>query len=74
MIDQKLVETLEYFNYLGRTITNEVRCTLSINANTVMVIEAFNKKTPFVSKLSLNLMNKLVKFCILIKFLYGADT
>jgi hypothetical protein len=38
-----------------------------------MAIEAFNKKTLFVSKLGLNLMKKLVKFCISIKFLYGAD-
>jgi hypothetical protein len=26
MIDQKQVQTVEYFNYLGRMITNDARC------------------------------------------------
>ena len=74
MIDQKQVETVEYCKYLRSTITNDARCTLEIKSSRLQAIGAFNKKTHFVSKLVLNLIKKLVKFCISITFLYGADT
>jgi hypothetical protein len=73
MIDKSQVETVEYFNYLNCKIRNDARRTLEIKSNTVMATEEFNKETLFVSKLGLNLMKKLVKFCISVKFLYGAD-
>jgi hypothetical protein len=73
MIDQKQVETVEYFNYLGSTIKNDARSTLEIKSNTVMTIEAMTDKNLFVSKLGLNFIKELEKLCISIKFLYGAD-
>ena len=29
--DQKELENVEYFNYFGRTITNDARCTVKLN-------------------------------------------
>ena len=61
MIAQKQLQTVEYFNYLGRMI-NEARCAHKIKSKIATAKEAFNrKKTLFVSKLDLNLRKKLVK-------------
>jgi hypothetical protein len=62
MIDQKQLENVEYFNYLGSMITNDARCTCEIKSRIAMAKAAFNKKkTLFTSKLTLNLRKKLVK-------------
>ena len=45
MIDQKQVENVEYFNYLGSMITNDARCTREIEYRIAMAKAAFNKKT-----------------------------
>jgi hypothetical protein len=56
MIDQKQLENVEYFNYLGSTITSDARCTREIEYRIVMAKAAFNKKKNlFTSKLDLNL-------------------
>jgi hypothetical protein len=52
-IDQKQLENVEYFNYLGSMITNDARCTREIKPRIVMAKAAFNKKTLFTSKLDL---------------------
>jgi hypothetical protein len=74
MIDQKQLENVEYFNYLGRMITNDARCTREIKARIAMAKAAFNKKNLFTSKLDLNLRKKLVKCYIWSIALYGAET
>jgi hypothetical protein len=52
MIDQKQLENVEYFNYLGSMITNDSRCTREIKSRIDMAIAAFNKKKIlFTSKL-----------------------
>jgi len=52
MTDQKQLENMEYFNYLGSMITNDARCTCEIKSSNAMVRAAFNKKkAPFTSKL-----------------------
>jgi hypothetical protein len=62
MVDQKQLENMEYFNYLGSMITNYARCTREIKSRISMVKAAFKKwKTLFVRKLDLNLRKKLVK-------------
>jgi hypothetical protein len=62
MIDQKQLEKVEYFNYLGSMLTNDARCTREIKSRIFMAEAAFNKnKTLFTSKLDLNLRKKLVK-------------
>jgi hypothetical protein len=55
MIDQKQLENLEYFSYLGSMITNDARCTREIKSGIAMAKAVFNKKkTLFISKLDLN--------------------
>jgi hypothetical protein len=65
----------EYFNYLGRILTNYAKCTREIKSRIAMTKAAFNKKKAlFTSKLNLNLRRKLVKCYIRSIALYGAET
>jgi hypothetical protein len=48
--DEKPVENVEEFNYLGSMFTNDARCTREIKARIAMEKAAFNKKTLFTSK------------------------
>jgi hypothetical protein len=74
MIDQKQLENVEYFSYLGSMITNDARCTGEIKSSIAMAKAAFNKKkTLFTSKLDLNLRRKLVKCYVWSIALYGAE-
>jgi hypothetical protein len=71
--DQKQLENVEYFNYLGSMITNHARCTREIKSRIAMAKAAFNKKKNlFTSKLDLNLGKKLVKCYIWSVALCGA--
>jgi len=75
MIDQKQLENVEYFKYLGSVLTNDGRCTCEIKSRIAMAKAAFNKKkTLFTSKLDLNLRKKLIKCYIWSMGLYGAET
>jgi hypothetical protein len=58
MIDQKQLENLESFKYLGNILTNDGRCTCEIKCRISMAKIAFNKKrTLFTSTLDLELRN-----------------
>ena len=58
MIDQKQLENVESFKYLGNILTNDGRCMCEI----AVVKAAFNKKRAlFTSTLDLELRKKLVK-------------
>jgi len=62
MIDQKQLENVECFKYLGSMLTNDRRCTCEIKSRITMAKAAFNKKkTLFTSTLDLNLRKKLAK-------------
>jgi len=62
MIDQKQLENVECFKYLGSMLTNDGRCTCEIKSRFAMAKAAFNKeKTLFTNTLNLNLRKKLVK-------------
>jgi hypothetical protein len=75
MIDQKQLENVERFTYLGSKLTNDGRCTGEIQSSIAMAKAAFNKKkTLFTSKLDLNLRKKLVKCYIWTMALYDAET
>ena len=75
MIEQKQLEKVECFKYLGSILTNDGRCTCEIKSRIAMAKAAFNKKkTLFTSKLDLNLKKKLVKCYIWSMGLYGAET
>jgi len=75
MIDQKQLENVECFKYLGSMLTNNGRCTCEIKSRIAMAKAAFSKKKNlFTSKLDLNLRKKLTKCYIRCMALYGAET
>ena len=75
MIDQKQMENVECFKYLGSMLTNDGRYTREIKSRIAMAKAAFNKKkTLFTSKLYVNLKKKLVKCYIWSMAFYGAET
>ena len=45
MTDQKQLDNVKYFNYLGSMITNDARCTHEIKSRIVMAKAAFTKET-----------------------------
>ena len=75
MIDQKHLENVECFKYLGSMLTDGGRCTGEMKSRIALAKAAFNKKKNlFTSTLDLNLRNKLVKCYILSIALYDAET
>jgi hypothetical protein len=73
-IDQKQLENMETFKYLGSILTNDGRCTCEIKCRIAMAKCAFNKKRiPFTSTLDLELRKKLVKCYVWSIALYGAE-
>ena len=75
MIDQKQLENVDSFKYLGSLSTNDGRCTCEIKSRIAMAKAAFNnKKALFTSTLDLELRKKLVKCYIWSIPLYGAET
>jgi len=62
MMDQKQLENVESFKYLGSILTNDGRCTGEIKCRIAMAIAAFNKKRAvFTRVLDFELRKKLVK-------------
>jgi len=74
MIDQKQLENVECFKYLGSMLTHDGRCTCEIKSRIAVAKATFNKKNLFTSTLDLNLRNKLVKYYIWNMVLYGSET
>ena len=73
IIDQKQLENVECFKYLGSMLTNDGRCMCEIKSRIAMAKAAFNKKkTLFTSQLDVNLWKKLVTCYIRSMALYGA--
>ena len=61
-IDQKQLENVKCFKYLGSMLTEYGRCTCEIKSRIVMAKAAFNKKkNVFTSKLDLNFWKRLVQ-------------
>ena len=73
-IDQKHLENVECFKYLGSMFTNDGRCTGEIKSRIAMAKTVFNKKTLFTSILGLNLRKNFVKCYIWSIALYGAES
>jgi hypothetical protein len=62
MVDQKQLENVVSFKYLGSILTNDGKCTCEIKCRIAMAKAVFNKKrTLFASTLNLELRKKLVK-------------
>ena len=75
MIDQKQLENVESFKYLGSMLTNDGRCTCEIKSRIAMAKVACNKERAlFTSTLDLELRKKLVKCYIVSIAFYGAET
>ena len=75
IVDQKQLENVQSFKYLGSILTNDGRCTCEIECRIAMAKAAFNKKrTLFTSTLDLELRKKLVKCYVWSIALYGAKT
>jgi hypothetical protein len=73
--DQKQLENVESFKYLGSILTNDGRSTCEIICRIAMAKAAFNKKrTLFTSTLDLEWRKKLVNSYIWGIALYGAET
>jgi len=74
-MDQKQLENVEYFSYLGSRITNDARCTLDIKSRIAMAKAAFSKGEALLTgKLDLHLRMKPVKRYIRSIALCGAGT
>jgi len=74
-IDQKQLENVKCFKYLGSVLTEDGRCTCEIKSRIAMEKAAFNKKKNlFTRKLDLNLRKRLVRCYIWSIALYGAET
>jgi len=74
-VHQKQLENVKYFNYLGSMITNDARCTWEIKPRIDTEKAAFyKKKASIISKLDLNVREKLVICYIWSTALYGAET
>ena len=75
MIDQKQLENVQSFKYLGSMLTNDGRCRCEIKSRIAMAKAAFHKKRAlFTSTLDLKLRKKLVKCYIWSIALYGVET
>jgi hypothetical protein len=73
--NQKQLENVEYFSYLGSMITVDVRCTIEIKPRIALVKATFNGyKTLFTTKFDAELRKKLVMRYILSTAFYGAET
>ena len=60
-IDQKQLENVKCFKYLGSMLTEDGRCTCEIKSRIAMAKAAFNKKKNLlIRKLHLNLRKRLV--------------
>jgi hypothetical protein len=74
-IDQKQLENVKCFKYLGSMLTEGGRCMREIKSTIAMAKAAFNKKKNlFTSKLDLNLRKRLVRCYVWSIALYGAET
>jgi hypothetical protein len=75
ILDQKQLENVESFKYLGSILINDGRCTCENKCRNAMAEAAFIKKRTLVtSTLDLELRKKLVKCYIWSTALYGAET
>jgi hypothetical protein len=60
MIDQKQLENVEYFSYLGSMITGNERCVWEMKSRFLKEKAAFNKK-PFHQQIVLNFLDETDK-------------
>jgi hypothetical protein len=74
IINQKQLENVEYFNYLGSEIKSYAKHAHEIKSRMTMAKAAFNRKALPTSKLRLNLRKRLITCYIWSIPLIGAET
>jgi hypothetical protein len=75
MIDQKQVDSVEYFKCFGSMTTDDARCTREIKSSIARAKAAFKKNnTLFISKQDSHSRKKLAKCYIWSIALYSAET
>ena len=75
VIGNTRLEQVDYFKYLGSTITNNGECTNDIRTRIALAKAAFNSRRSLLTgKLHLKLKKKLVKCYVWSVALYGAET
>jgi hypothetical protein len=75
MVDQKQLENVKCFKYLGSMLAEGGRCTCEIKSRIGMAKAAFKKKKDlFTSKLDSNMRKRLVRCYVWSIALYGAET
>ena len=74
-VDQKQLENVKCFKYLGSMLTEDGRCTCEFKSRIAMAKAAFSKKKKnlLTSKLDLNLRKKLVKYYVWSIALHGGE-
>jgi hypothetical protein len=72
MIDQKQLQNVESFRFLGSMFTSDERCACETKSWIVMAKDAFNKKRVyFTRKMDLELSKKVVKCYIWSRFIWS---
>jgi hypothetical protein len=61
MINQKQLDTVEYFNCVDSMLTNDARCTREMKSSIDMAKAVFKKKALFTSKLDLKFKEETSK-------------
>ena len=74
MIDQKQLEIVEYFNYLGSIITNATRCFMKLNPGLPCKEQHSKERRLFSSQTGFKFMEETSKCYIWSTALYGAKT
>ena len=60
-IDQKQLDTVEYFTCVGSMLTNDARCTRDVKYRIAVAKSAFKKKNLFTNKLNLKFKEETSK-------------
>ena len=61
MMDQRHLENLKYFNYLGNMVTNDARCICEIKFRFAMIIATFNNKNTLYQQTGLQFKDEASK-------------
>jgi hypothetical protein len=74
MIDQKQLENVEYFHYLGSIITNATRCFMKLNPGLLWKKQHSKERRLFSSQTGLKFKEETSKCYTWSTVLYGAET
>ena len=74
-VNNRELKKVYHFKYIGSVLTRDGYCTKEIEMRIYVVKEAFNRKISLlISKLNIELRNKLVMYYVCSTALYGSET